>query len=205
MKEVKIKFRGVQAGDFKLDAAEITVPEESAEVAEVLIQNVYDAAEHITKLRGDLAEMTGERDTLQKSLTDSKNISPEKLDAMSEERRVIVDVAEHAGFKRDELQTVGNSAIKEMVVRKDDDTISDDVDPLYLDGCFHQIQKRMDREDDAKKAMGKLGDVTRPNRVDGEDKVDHEDEQSYREASQAKLQGVHGKTDAQLKEDGWHN
>ena len=207
MGDTTIKFQGAKAGDFKLDASEITVSDEHVKGAEALVQNVYDAVGQIALVEDQLAAMTGERDTLEKRLDEAENISPEKLDAKSEERRVVMDVAEHVGFKRDELRTVGNADIKKLVVQRDDAEVKDDAAVAYVDGCFRQIQKRMDRETDAKGKHAKLGDVTRPNRTD-KDVEQHQDggaEPSYREAAEARMQGLHDKSPAQLKEDGWKN
>ena len=210
MKDVTIKFKGVQAGDFKLDASEITVPDDAASAAEALVQNVYDAIEAIDKVQGELEAMTGERDTLQKELEGAENISPERLDEMSEQRRVIMDVAEHVGFKREDLKPVGNAEIIEQVVRKDDAGTPEDAGGEYLSGCFRQIQNRMDREALNKDKLAKLGSITRPNRTDA-DKGDSGaggdggEELSHREAAELKMQNIHGKTDEQLQAEGWRN
>lgn len=204
MKDVTIKFKGVAAGEFKMDATQITVPEEQADQVEALVQSVYDAAEHVEGLQTKIAGLEGERDTLEKKVDEAQNISPERLDAMSEERRVIMDVAEHVGFKRDELKSTGNAEIKAMVVRKDDEEIPVDAEGPYLDGCFRQIQKRMDREQEAKGKMKNLGDVTRPNRTDADTgEAGAGDELTYREAAELKTQNLHEKTDEELRADGW--
>ncbi len=207
-KEVTLKFPGVESGQFKVDAAEITVPEEAVPQVETLIKNVFDANDHIVKLQGEVEGLTGERDTLQRQVEDAEaeTISPEELDALSEERRVVIDVAEHVGFKRDELKAAGNAEIKSMVVRKDDAETPEDAAPLYLDGCFRQIQKRMDAEHSAKKATAKLGDITKPIHQDtGAGEGGGEPEMSYREAAQLKMDGVHNKTDEELAKEGWRN
>ena len=201
-----IKFQGVEAGDFKVDAAEIVVPNENVKPAEALVQNLYDAAEVIEGLHADKATLEGERDTLLRQVEDAKTITPEQLHAESEARRQIIDVAEHVGFKRDDLKPILNDDIKAQVVRKDNADIPADASADYIDGCFSMIQARMDREDAAKGSQVKLGEVTKPhvNATDVHDAGD-EGEKSYRQTAIDKLQGVHAKTDEQLRADGFQN
>ena len=206
---VTIKFKGVQAGEFKTDASDITVPEgDDVKTVETLVKNVYDAAEHIDGLSGEIAALKGERDTLQKHLDESEEISPERLNNLSEQRRVIMDVAEHAGLKRDDLKAVPNEEIIFQVVRKDDPDIPEDAGQEYLDGCFRGIQRKMDKEGEAKGKMADLGKSTSPEarRNDGSKGEEiNDDELSYRQKSQQSMLGVHGKTDSQLEDEGWRN
>ncbi len=205
MKDVTIKFKGVEAGVFKVDASDITLPEgDSVKTAESLIQNIYDAAELITTLQGTISSLEGERDTLQKHLDESEEISPEKLNTMSEERRVVMDVAEHTGLSLDDLKSSSNTEIKALVVRKDDPEISEDSSSEYIDGCFRGIQRKMDKEGASKKKMVELGDATRPNRTDADGDQRTDDDKTYRELSSEKLQNVHGKSDSQLQKEGWN-
>lgn len=205
MKDVTIKFKGVEAGDFKVDASDITVPEgDAVKTAESLVQNIYDAAEIITSQQGEIDTLAGERDTLQNQLDESESISPERLNALSEQRRVIMDVAEHVGFPLDKLATLDNEEIKSLVVRKDDSDMPEDVSPEYVDGCFRGIQRKMDKEGESKKKMASLGDATRPVRTDSDGDQHSDDDLTPRQISEKKLRDVHNKTDSQLREMGWN-
>ena len=206
METTTIKFQGVEAGDFKVDAAEIVVPNENVKPAEALVQNLYDAAEVIDALHADKATLEGERDTLLKQVEDSKEMSPKELHAKTEARRQIMNVAQHVGFKEDDLSDDFNEAIMAKVVRKDNADTPTNASGDYINGCFSMIQARMAREDGAKVKQAKLGEVTKP-QVDKKDVAGAGDgeEKTYRQAAIDKMQGAHNKTDDQLRADGFAN
>ena len=74
-------------------------------------------------------------------------MAPSDLDAKSEERSQIKEVAEFVGFKKDDLKDTPNNEIIEQVVRKDDPDTPTDASPDYLRGVFANIARNASRED----------------------------------------------------------
>ncbi len=201
MPEVTIKFKGVQAGSFKVDASEITVDDGMAKEAEGLVQSVYDAAEAIEGLTGDLAaaearadEAEGERDMLQEQ--GAAEVSPERLDELVRERGEVMEVAEHAGLKPAELKADTDEEVMRKIAATRTE-IKEDASGDYVRGCFNTVRAEMGKLKSNRTNHLKLGLNTAPHRDAADPGADPKnfradgEEKSHREVYEDQLKDAH--------------
>lgn len=201
-KLVTIQFQGVETGDFRLDSAEITVPEDAVDQTKALIQNIYDASEVIRDKDEQLEHRDGEIEALQAKL-DSMSDDPEKLDALSRERTEIIQVAESVGLKRDSLSPLKNAEIKRAVAKARVDGLPDDASEARIDGIFDVVRADVARTAQNKGKMERLGAVTQ-----GAARFDSRTQRNpngggktVRQITSERLRNVHTRADSELRKD----
>lgn len=191
METVKIEFQGVQAGDFKVDASDITVPKEDEAQAKELVKHIYDAADVIGDLQGQIETLEGEKAMLKQDA----DISPERLDALVLERTDALQTAEHVGLKADDLKADDVGTVKRKIVASRTD-LAEDASDDFVQGCYNMIRADAAKAVDNKNKHRDLG-VNSSGRMDAKDAEQmREDDMSPRERAERARQGIHLKSDA---------
>ncbi len=193
----------IGSGDnqFKLDKLELDIPDEAVEAAEQILDQRDLLVVELQATRNKMAEVQGKYDALEEQKKDWDN--PAKQEAMAAVRQEVIATAIHAGFKADDLKGKTNAEIKREVVTKQwPDLKMDDLEEGYIQGRFDTVQDAAETENTNFQKMQDLGENT-GQRNDGKPGEGEENELSYRQAAALKLDGLHLKSDEQLKKDGW--
>ncbi len=203
---VKLIKDGISIGSgdttFKLDKLELDIPDEAQKEVELVIDQRDRTIEALTDSREKQAETQGKLDALEEQKKDWED--PARVEAKAEAMSLAKNTALFAGFKADELKGKSTANVKRMVVSKRwPDLKMDDLDDSYITGRFEVIQDEAEAEGTNLNAMGHLGDVTQhKNNGDPGQQGKNDDDLSYRQAADAKMQNLHLKTDAEIKEAG---
>lgn len=191
--EVTIKFQGVTAGEFKVDEANITIPEEAQPKVEGLIKNIYDAANEINSCHTTIDQLQGEIEILK---LDAENRSDAKAIAdAADELTTTRELATKLGFKSDAYQGKSASEIRRLVVAdKFPDIKLDEKNDDFIVGCWTTLSSSVAREDGNKEKMRDLGDASQ------QANQGHAPAMSLRQKAQGNLKNLHLDKGEQLSE-----
>ena len=147
-----------------------------------------------------MAEAQGRADALEEQKTDWED--PAKQEQMAAVRQEIVATALHADFKLDDLKGKTNSEIKKMVVAQRWPNLKvDELEPGYVEGRFGTVQDEAEVEGENLEKLQNLGNATNQRRDDKPGDKNDED-LTYRQLAQQKTDGMHLKTEAEMREVG---
>ena len=214
---IKIKRGPVTIGsgdnELHLDELVVEVDNDSEEPLETLLTQRDELIQYGQDLNDKLDEAKGEAAGW-KAKADEATDDPDKLEALTQEREEIMDVASSMGLKRDELRSMRNDEIKRKVVEqrlnttfKEDD--EDGGDPKFIEGVWSTIKADAEKVKDNKQKSDRLHRNANPHREDHKnanpDKGDDDEPKlSYREAHLHKMDGIGDMSDEDLGKRGFN-
>lgn len=213
---IKIKRGPVTIGsgdnELHLDELVVEVDNDSEEPLEALLTQRDELIQYGQGLHDQLDEAKGEAAGW-KAKADEATDDPDKLEALTQEREEIMDVATSMGFKRDDLRSMRNDEIKCKVVEKRLGTAfkADDEnggDPKFIEGVWSTIKADAEKVQDNKKKHDNLHRNANPHREDNKNAApdvgdDDIPKLSYREAALLKRDGIGEMSEADLRERGY--
>ena len=202
-KRVKIYKDGVTLGtgdsEFKVDKLELNVPDEAVESLNQVFAQRDLVLDELRATRTKLDEAQGECSALREQKKDWED--PARIAKAAQEISKVTLAAQHQGFKEDELDGKSTDEIKRMVVaRQWPNLYTDSLSEDHISGQFLIIQDDIKSESKNLESMATLGDAANP-RQDGTDYGNEDEEKSYRQLAEAKLDGLHAKSIKQMRED----
>ena len=214
---IKIKRGPVTIGtgdnEHHLDELVVEVDNDSEEPLEALLTQRDELIQYGQGLNDQLDEAKGEAAGW-KAKADEATDDPDKLEALTQEREEIMDVATSMGFKRDDIRSMRNDEIKCKVVEKrlgtafkvDDENGGD---PKFIEGVWSTIKADAEKVRDNKKKHDNLHRNANPHREDNKNAApdagdDDTPKLSYREAALLKRDGIGEMSEADLRDRGFN-
>jgi hypothetical protein len=110
-KMIKIKMDAINTKKLKLDAIEISVPEEQSENVEKLISNVKEAAKQVSEMEKETEKIKAEKDAMEeeKKTVDEENNKMKKereKEKSDKEKEELKDMAGEVGMSEEEIKDV---------------------------------------------------------------------------------------------------
>lgn len=191
------KIEGMKT-DSKSGDAVLIVPADQEESVRALIKHMDSMETDLKELQAEVERKDGEIDALKESMT-----SPANLDKLVAERTAVLDVAQVNGLKADDIKTMSIPEIKRAIVAKAFPNVKNDASDDYIQGRYDVILDTAVKTAANKTKLNQLGGAT-SGRVDT--KTSQQDvndgDKSYRELAEARLAGLHDKTDEEIAKSG---
>lgn len=205
---IKRRLEAVSHGDFRQDAIEISYDKETESTVDALVNRLDQSNAQIKILQdkyegseGARKKAEGERDQTKTDLEKAKKddgIDPVKLDEMAAERADVLGVAGHKGVK--DIVGKSNAQLKAAVVQIDNPKLKmDGLDPMIIEGRYGAICDGIVAEN---KGLQSLAQLRKTTTADPKNDVDpNKLDPSPRQKLMKDQASMHGKTEAQVKED----
>ena len=178
VKIMKIKRNAIKTKGFKIDSATIEIDEKSEVAVQTILDQLDDAAVVITdhetlisKLETDNSALQGKCDQLEEDK--SKEMDPNKLDALVTERADLCGVAAHLDVK--DFAGLTSPEIKRAIVLKANEGLTlDDKDESYVNARYDGVVEQIKRDNKGLESLANLAKVTQK-AINSNDRTDDDE------------------------------